>query len=71
MIWDGNDGNVTRQEVETALGMLSAVPPVWVTGIGNTLSDGPVGQGAYNAGLLFEMTGDIRALDMVVRFSDK
>lgn len=35
------------------------------------LSDGNFGQGAYNAGLLFEMTGDIRALDVVIRLADK
>ncbi|KAK4049036.1 hypothetical protein OIV83_004397 [Microbotryomycetes sp. JL201] len=70
MIWESNDGEVTRTEIESALGMLANVPPVWITGIGNILSDGPLGQGAYNAGLLYEVTGDIRALDLVVRMAD-
>ncbi|KAK4055976.1 hypothetical protein OIO90_002970 [Microbotryomycetes sp. JL221] len=65
MILESNEGEVTRNEIETALGMLENVPPVWITGIGNIL-----GQAAFNAGLLYEITGDIRALDIAVRMSD-
>jgi len=35
------------------------------------LGDGELGQGAYSASLLFEVTGDIRALDVAVRIADK
>ncbi|GAA5885750.1 hypothetical protein JCM6882_007553 [Rhodosporidiobolus microsporus] len=70
MAWEGNNGEVTRNEIETALGMLGNVEPVWKNGQGNILSDGKVGQGLENAGLLFEITGDIRALDVVVRIAD-
>ncbi|GAA5830830.1 hypothetical protein JCM11251_001091 [Rhodosporidiobolus azoricus] len=70
LVWEGNDGPVTRNEIETALGMLGNIEPVWHNGQGNILSDGKVGQGLENAGLLFEITGDIRALDVVVRIAD-
>ncbi|GAA5849743.1 hypothetical protein JCM8547_000551 [Rhodosporidiobolus lusitaniae] len=70
MAWAGNSGNVTRKEIETALGMLADIEPVWENGQGNILSDGEVGQALYNAGLLFELTGDVRALDVVVRIAD-
>jgi hypothetical protein len=57
MRWDGNSGNVTRTEIETALGMLGNVEPVWANGEGNILADGAAGQALYNAGLLLEITG--------------
>lgn len=63
---------MTRNEVETALGMFAAIAPVEAPSValGNGLSDGPFGQAAQNAGLMFEMTGDIRALDLAVKFAD-
>ncbi|KAK4699031.1 hypothetical protein P7C70_g7235, partial [Phenoliferia sp. Uapishka_3] len=70
MAWNGNSGQVTRQEIETALGMLANVEPVLENGIGNVLSDGELGQAAYNAGLLFELSGDRRALDFAVKYAD-
>ncbi|GAA5989053.1 hypothetical protein JCM5350_003641 [Sporobolomyces pararoseus] len=70
MIWSGFDGEVTREEIESALGMLANLEPVWQNGQGNILGDGALGQGAYSASLLFEITGDIRALDIAVRISD-
>ncbi|GAA5943281.1 hypothetical protein JCM10213_007949 [Rhodosporidiobolus nylandii] len=70
MVWSGNDGEVTRAEIESALGMLANLEPLWENGQGNVLADGYLGQGLYNAGLLFEITGDIRALDAVVRIAD-
>ncbi|GAA5963539.1 hypothetical protein JCM3765_006273 [Sporobolomyces pararoseus] len=70
MIWSGFDGEVTREEIESALGMLANLEPVWQNGNGNILGDGALGQGAYSASLLFEITGDIRALDVAVRISD-
>lgn len=71
MFWSGNSGSVTRKEIETALGMLANIDPVLENGQGNILSDGAFGQAAYNAGLLFELSGDRRALDYAVRFADK
>ncbi|GAA5850918.1 hypothetical protein JCM3766R1_004000 [Sporobolomyces carnicolor] len=70
MIWSGLDGDVTRVEIETALGMLMQLEPVWTNFQGNILGDGALGQGAYSASLLFEITGDVRALDVAVRISD-
>ncbi|GAA5881904.1 hypothetical protein JCM16303_003459 [Sporobolomyces ruberrimus] len=70
MIWSGLDGDVTREEIESALGMLMQLEPVWENGQGNILGDGAIGQGAYSASLLFEVTGDIRALDVAVRIAD-
>ncbi|GAA5904230.1 uncharacterized protein JCM6883_006417 [Sporobolomyces salmoneus] len=70
MIWSGLDGDVTREEIESALGMLAQLEPVWENFQGNILGDGALGQGAYSASLLFEITGDIRALDVAVRISD-
>lgn len=70
MVWSGNDGPVTRAEVESALGMLSSVPPATTNGIGNIFSNGAVGQAAYGAGLLYETTGDIRALDLALKIAD-
>ncbi|GAA5942043.1 uncharacterized protein JCM15063_004279 [Sporobolomyces koalae] len=70
MIWNGLDGDVTRVEIESALGMLMQLEPVWENGQGNILGDGALGQGAYSASLLFEITGDIRALDVAVRIAD-
>ncbi|KAL8283817.1 hypothetical protein RQP46_005249 [Phenoliferia psychrophenolica] len=71
MVWSGNDGPVTRREIETALGMLANVAPVLQNHDGNILADGEFGQAAYNAGLLFELGGDRRALDFAVQFADK
>ncbi|GAA5827670.1 hypothetical protein JCM5353_008369 [Sporobolomyces roseus] len=70
MVWSGLDGDVTREEIESALGMLQNLSPVWENGQGNILGDGELGQGAYSASLLFEVTGDIRALDVAVRIAD-
>ncbi|GAA6062204.1 hypothetical protein JCM10212_006485 [Sporobolomyces blumeae] len=70
MIWSGYDGDVTRSEIESALGMLQNVEPLWENGNGNVLGDGYLGQAAYSASLLFEITGDIRALDVAVRIAD-
>ena len=70
MVWSGNDGNITRVEIESALGMIAQTAPVHSNGIGNTLSDGPFGQAAYGAGLVYEATGDIRALDLAMMFAD-
>ena len=36
--WSGEDGNVTRIEIETALGRLRKTAPVFVNGIGNVVS---------------------------------
>ncbi|BGP39611.1 hypothetical protein JCM10449v2_003562 [Rhodotorula kratochvilovae] len=70
MVWSGNAGNVTRQEIETALGMLRELEPLWENGHGNVLSDGWLGQGMHDAGLLYEITGDRRALDVIVNVAD-
>ncbi|KPV75174.1 uncharacterized protein RHOBADRAFT_53189 [Rhodotorula graminis WP1] len=70
MAWSGNAGNVTRLEIETALGMLRELEPLWENGQGNVLSDGWLGQGMHDAGLLFEVTGDRRALDVMVQIAD-
>ncbi|GAA6013486.1 hypothetical protein JCM11491_006097 [Sporobolomyces phaffii] len=72
MVWSGFDvpGGVTRAEIESSLGMLAQLEPVWENGQGNILGDGALGQGAYSASLLFEITGDIRALDVAVRIAD-
>ncbi|GAA5895078.1 hypothetical protein JCM8208_000107 [Rhodotorula glutinis] len=70
MAWSGNTGNVTRLEIETALGMLRELEPLWENGQGNVLSDGWLGQGMHDAGLLFEVTGDRRALDVMVQIAD-
>ncbi|CEQ40430.1 SPOSA6832_02041, partial [Sporobolomyces salmonicolor] len=71
MVWSGDDGEVTRAEIESALGMLQQdLEPLWENGQGNILADGSLGQGAYGASLLFEITGDIRALDVAVRIAD-
>ncbi|KAM0752266.1 hypothetical protein T439DRAFT_286905 [Meredithblackwellia eburnea MCA 4105] len=70
MQWAGNTGAVTRQEIETALGMLASTDPVLSNLVGNALADGYLGQAAFNSGLLFETTGDRRALDFAVRFAD-
>ncbi|GAA6047015.1 hypothetical protein JCM3770_004152 [Rhodotorula araucariae] len=70
MAWSGNSGNVTREEIESALGMLRELEPVWENGLGNVLADGWLGQGSYDAGLLYEITGDRRALDVIVNIAD-
>ncbi|GAA6020835.1 hypothetical protein JCM10207_001673 [Rhodosporidiobolus poonsookiae] len=70
MVWTKSSGEVTREEVESALGMLNNVGPLWSNYQENILADGKIGQAAYNARLLFEATGDIRALDVVVRIAD-
>lgn len=71
MIWSGNTGNVTRTEIETALGMLRELEPLWENGQGNVLADGWLGQGMHDACLLYEVTGDRRALDVIVNIADK
>lgn len=38
MIWSGLDGDVTREEIESALGMLMQLEPVWENGQGNIVS---------------------------------
>ncbi|GJN88968.1 hypothetical protein Rhopal_001939-T1 [Rhodotorula paludigena] len=70
MVWDGIDGDVTRTEIETALGMLRELEPLWENGQGNVLADGWLGQGMHDAGLLYEITGDIRAMDIMVQIAD-
>ncbi|TNY21941.1 Proteophosphoglycan ppg4 [Rhodotorula diobovata] len=70
MIWSGNTGNVTRTEIETALGMLRELEPLWENGQGNVLADGWLGQGMHDACLLYEVTGDRRALDVIVNIAD-
>lgn len=50
MVWEGNNGSVTRKEIKSALGMLSRTQAVLQNGIGNVLSDGVFGQAAYGAG---------------------
>ena len=70
MSWSGLSGQVTREEIETAISVLNSTDPVLVNGDGNVLSDGTLGQAAYGAGLLFEVTGDVRALDIAVRLAD-
>ncbi|GAA5968816.1 hypothetical protein JCM11641_000742 [Rhodosporidiobolus odoratus] len=70
MVLDLNSTEVTRTEIESAIGMLAQLEPLWENGQGNVLADGYLGQGLYNAGLLFEITGDVRALDVVVRIAD-
>ncbi|KAI5476244.1 hypothetical protein MNV49_007944 [Pseudohyphozyma bogoriensis] len=63
-------GAVTRSEIESALGMFAAIEPVTSNGQGNVLSFGVLGQAAENVGLLFEATGDIRALDLALKYAD-
>lgn len=70
MTWAGLDGQVTRDEIETGINVLNMTDPVFTNNDGNVLSDGDLGQAAYGAGLLFEVTGDIRALDIAVRLAD-
>ena len=38
MVWSGLDGDVTREEIESALGMLQSLSPVWENGQGNIVS---------------------------------
>ena len=38
MIWSGLDGDVTRVEIESALGMLTQLEPVWTNFQGNIVS---------------------------------
>lgn len=70
MAWSGVDGGVTRTEIETALGMLKQLEPLWANGQDNVLSTGYLGQAAHDAGLLYEVTGDIRALDVSIQVAD-
>ncbi|KAK4701270.1 hypothetical protein P7C70_g4964, partial [Phenoliferia sp. Uapishka_3] len=70
MVWGSNTGPVLQNEIETALGMIANVPVVTKVGAGNILSDGALGQAAYSAGILFETTGDVRALDLAMKFAD-
>ncbi|BGP31683.1 hypothetical protein JCM10296v2_003457 [Rhodotorula toruloides] len=70
MAWSGFDGDVTRTEIETALGMLKQLEPLWANGQDNVLSTGYLGQAAHDAGLLYEVTGDIRALDVSIQVAD-
>lgn len=47
----------------------NAVPSL--AGQGNVLAYGPSALAAMGANWLYEITGDLRALDLMVRFSDK
>lgn len=38
LVWDGNEGDVTRREIETALGMLGTISPITENGQGNIVS---------------------------------
>ncbi|GEM07594.1 proteophosphoglycan ppg4 [Rhodotorula toruloides] len=70
MLWNGVEGDVTREEIETALGMFNELKPLWANGQDNVLSTGYLGQAAHDAGLLYEVTGDIRALDVSIQVAD-
>lgn len=49
MTWAGTSGRVTRDEIETALGLLSQTVSYTTTdGQGNALAYGNFGQAAYN-----------------------
>lgn len=71
MKWEGVNGEVTRTEIETLLGDLQSTGVHLTNGQDNALSDGWLGMSAYASGLLFEITGDRRALDVAVRLADK
>lgn len=68
-MWSGDTGEVTRAEVEAALVVIDAVPPVTVVD-GNVLAYGNIASAARAASLLYQVTGDIRALNLAVRISD-
>lgn len=74
LVWSSYNSSVTRSEIETAFGMLVSTVPVTLTnvsaGVGNIMADGVFGQAAYGAGLLFKVTGDVRALDLALQFAD-
>lgn len=52
--------------------MLQAIDPIWEMDddVGNSLSMGMFGQSAYAASVLFEVSGDRRALNEALRFAD-
>lgn len=45
--------------------------PVTVNGEGNVFGNGRFGQAVYNAGELFELSGDRRALDLMLQLAEK
>ncbi|SGY19306.1 BQ5605_C014g07611 [Microbotryum silenes-dioicae] len=69
-IWSGTDGNVTRLEIESALGLLAKIPPVLANGIGNVLANGYLGEACRAAGQMYQVTGDRRALDLALQMAE-
>ncbi|SCV73937.1 BQ2448_6367 [Microbotryum intermedium] len=69
-LWGTTKGNVTRLEIESALGLLSRIPPVWVNGIGNVLANGYLGEASRAAGQMYQVTGDRRALDLTLQMAE-
>ncbi|SDA01397.1 BZ3500_MvSof-1268-A1-R1_Chr10-1g02625 [Microbotryum saponariae] len=69
-IWGGTDGNVTRLEIESALGLLAKIPPVLANGIGNVLANGYLGEASRAAGQMYQVTGDRRALDLALQMAE-
>ncbi|SCZ99069.1 BZ3500_MvSof-1268-A1-R1_Chr3-1g05792 [Microbotryum saponariae] len=69
-IWGGTDGNVTRSEIESALGLLAKIPPVLANGIGNVLANGYLGEASRTAGQMYQVTGDRRALDLALQMAE-
>lgn len=72
LVWAGNSGDITRAEIESAVQIaVTSAAVSTLVGQGNILAYGHAATAAYGAGLLFEFTGDLRALDVAVRFANK
>ncbi|KAK4049856.1 hypothetical protein OIV83_003912 [Microbotryomycetes sp. JL201] len=68
--FSGLNGPVTRSEVETSLGLLMQTTPVTGLFQGNILANGAFGMSIQSAGLLYETTGDRRALEIALQLAE-
>ncbi|KAM0790217.1 hypothetical protein ACM66B_005531 [Microbotryomycetes sp. NB124-2] len=68
--FSGLTGPVTRIEIETSLGLLMTQAPVIGLFQGNILANGAFGMAIQSAGLLYETTGDRRALEIALQLAE-
>ena len=68
--WAGYDGLVTRTEIETAIGLIMKTEPAGIFQ-NNILANGKFGMSLQSAGLVYETTGDRRALELALQLAEK
>ncbi|KAK4050185.1 hypothetical protein OIO90_005167 [Microbotryomycetes sp. JL221] len=68
--FNGTQGSVTRSEIETGLGLLMGTAAVTQLFQDNILANGKFGMALQSAGLLYETTGDRRALEVALQLAE-